>query len=186
MNENNQSRNLVNKYAVIGLLYKTLSDIRGEMSDEEIEQDEALSASEEVVEGLICKMEKMLSISYAIMENRRKPLDNSDRRVILDFTGIQKQIESWADRAKSEDEKFAYDRVLMLVKPRIYDVSYCGPTNGDVFRSMPDHELAEAIMSYKLENMTLHCEDCRFDSCEECLEDWLSRPAMIDPNTKSE
>ena len=186
MNEINQSRNLVNKFAVIGLLYKTLSDIRGEMSDEEIEQDEALSASEAVVEGLICKMEKMLSISHTIMENRSKPLDSSDRRVILDFTGIQKQIESWANSAKSEGEKFAYDRVLMLVKPRIYDVSYCGPTNGDVFRSMPDHELAETIMSYKPESMALHCEDCQFDSCTECLEDWFSRPAMIDPNTKSE
>lgn len=186
MNESNQSRNLVNKYAVIALLYKALSDIRGAKSDEEIEQDEALSASEVVVRELICKMEKMLSISHTIMENRCKPLDSNDRRVILDFTDIQKQIESWADRAKSEDEKFAYDRVLMLVKPRIYDVSYCGPTNGDVFRSMPDHELAEAIMSYKLENMTLHCEDCRFDSCAECLEDWLSRPATIDPGMKSE
>ena len=186
MNVNNQSRNLVNKYAVIGLLYKTLSDIRDGKSDEEIEQDDALSASTEVVEGLICKMEKMLSISHTIMENRCKPLDSGDRRVILDFTGIQKQIESWADRAKSEDEKFAYNRVLMLVKPRIYDVSYCGPTNGDVLRSMPDHELAEAILSYNTESTTLHCEDCRFDSCTECLEDWLSQPAMIDPNTKSE
>lgn len=52
-------------------------------------------------------------------------------------------------------------------------------TNGDRIRNMPDEELARFIGNVDYDPWQ-RCDQCKFESCEECCLEWLKQEAEDD------